>query len=45
VTITIPAWLLWTLGLLVGIPAIVVILALAWFGYVALTSISKGPWK
>lgn len=44
-TITIPAWLLWALGLLVGVPAIVVILALAWFGYVVASSFSRGLWK
>ncbi|MGE8143024.1 hypothetical protein ACQKOE_13700 [Novosphingobium sp. NPDC080210] len=44
-TIEIPAWLLWTLGLLVGVPALVALIALAWFGYVALTAVGKGIWR
>lgn len=44
-TFTIPTWLLWALGLLVGIPALLAIIALAVFGYVALTAIGRGPWK
>lgn len=36
-TIEIPMWLIWTLGLLVGVPLVAVVLVLAWFGYVALT--------
>lgn len=43
-TITIPTWLLWTLGIVIGVPAIMLILALAWFGYVALTSVGR-VWK
>lgn len=43
-TITIPTWLLWALGIVVGVPAVFAILVLACFGYVALTAIG-GPWK
>jgi hypothetical protein len=35
-TITIPTWVLWTLGLGLGIPAAVAILFLAWFGWQAI---------
>lgn len=41
-SITIPTWVVWTLGILIGVPAGVAILVLAWFGYVALTSLGKG---
>lgn len=44
-TLTIPVWLMWTLGLLVGVPALMAVAALAWFGYVALTSVVLGPWR
>lgn len=40
-TIEIPMWLIWTLGLLVGVPPIAVVLVLAWFGYVALTAYGR----
>ena len=40
-TITIPVWLIWTLGLLVGVPALIIVLALAWFGYTALTCFGR----
>lgn len=42
-TITIPVWLLWTLGLLVGVPALIVVLVVAWFGYIALTCFGRKP--
>lgn len=32
-TITIPVWLLWTLGLGIGIPAFIVLCCLAWMGW------------
>lgn len=35
-TFTLPTWLLWTLGIIVGVPAILATLFLAWFGYQAL---------
>ncbi|MFN3456916.1 MAG: hypothetical protein ACK4Z8_04995 [Novosphingobium sp.] len=41
-TITIPTWLLWTIGLLVGVPAAVAVIAFAWLGYVVAKSLSKG---
>lgn len=44
-TITIPTWALWTLAVVVGIPAVLAILALAWFGYVALTAMKGGIWR
>ena len=42
-TIEIPVWLLWTLGLLIGVPFVVVTLVLAWFGYVALIAFGRRP--
>ena len=45
-TITIPTWALWALGIVIGVPALVAIIALTWFGYVVLTSLAKGGmWK
>lgn len=41
-TITIPTWLLWTLALLVGVPAVAAVIAFAWFGFVVAKSLSKG---
>lgn len=41
--IDIPVWLIWTLGLLIGVPLIAVTLVLAWFGYVALTAFGRKP--
>ena len=41
-TFTIPAWLLWTLAIVVGVPALIATLVLAWFGWVALNAFSKG---
>lgn len=35
-TITIPAWLLWVVGLWVGIPMVIIILVLAYIGHCAL---------
>lgn len=35
-TIEIPTWLLWTFGLLIGIPLLVGAMLLMWFGWVAL---------
>jgi len=43
--ITIPTWLLWALGIVVGVPAVLVILVLAGFGYVALTACRGGFWR
>ncbi len=37
-SITIPTWLLWTIGLVVGVPAVLAVLVLAVFGWVALTA-------
>ena len=42
-TIEIPMWLIWTLGLWVGVPLVTVTLVLAWFGYVALTAYGRKP--
>lgn len=44
-TITIPTWLLWTLAIVIGVPAVLAILALALFGYVALTMFEGGIWR
>ncbi len=44
-TFTIPTWALWTLAAIVGIPALISLLALAWFGYVAAKVLSGGRWK
>lgn len=41
-TITIPTWVLWTLGIVVGVPAAIVTVALAAFGFVVARSLSKG---
>ena len=40
-TITIPVWLVWAVGLLIGIPLVAVVLLLAWFGYVALAAYGR----
>lgn len=42
-SITIPAWLLWVLALAVGAPALLAIIILAWFGWVALTCFGRKP--
>jgi len=45
-TFTIPTWALWALAALIGVPTIIVILALAWFGFYVARSFSKrGSWK
>ena len=44
-TLTIPTWALWTLAAIIGIPALIAVLVLAWFGYVALTAVSGGLWR
>ena len=44
-TFTIPTWVLWTLAAIVGIPALISLLALAWFGYAAAKVLSGGRWK
>lgn len=36
---TIPIWILWTIGLVLGIPILVFILFCAWFGYCFLKGI------
>lgn len=36
---SIPVWALWTIGLIIGIPAIIFILFCAWAGYVFLKGI------
>jgi hypothetical protein len=41
VTIVIPAWLLWTVAIGVGVPTVLATLALALFGWIALTSIGS----
>ena len=43
--LTIPTWLLWTAGLVIGVPAVIAILVLAWFGWVALTALKGGLWR
>lgn len=42
-TIEIPAWLIWALILLIGVPLTAATLVLAWFGYVALTAFGRKP--
>lgn len=34
-TIHIPEWLLWAVGIVIGVPAIICVIGLAVFGYVA----------
>lgn len=36
---SIPVWVLWTIGLIIGIPTIVFILFCAWAGYIFLKGI------
>lgn len=38
-TFTIPVWVMWAIGFIVGIPALVFILFCAWFGYAFLKGI------
>jgi hypothetical protein len=44
VTITIPVWLLWTLGLAVGIPILIVLLLLAYIGFMFVSVFSPPRW-
>lgn len=44
-TITVPAWLVWTLAIVIGVPAVIAILALAVFGFVMLKTLSGGIWR
>lgn len=45
-TITIPTWLLWTLGIVVGVPAVIAMLFFAAFGFIVASSLGKGGfWK
>jgi hypothetical protein len=44
-TIEIPVWLLWALGVAVGVPAVVLIIWFAWFGYVVASSLKGGIWR
>ena len=45
ITATIPRRFASPLGTVVGIPALISLLALAWFGYVAAKVLSGGRWK
>lgn len=38
-TFTIPVWVMWTIGFIVGIPALVFILFCAWVGYAFLKGV------
>ena len=42
--IHIPIWILWTVGLIVGIPAVCILLLLAYVGFNVLQMLSKGIW-
>lgn len=44
-TITIPIWLLWTLGLLIGVPTVIAIIGLAIFGFVAARALAGARFK
>jgi hypothetical protein len=44
-TISLPGWLLWTLAIGIGAPAVILVAVLAFFGWIALTAIGRGPWK
>ncbi len=41
-TLHIPEWLLWTVGLVAGVPLVVGFVFLAWMGYVSLTLFRNG---
>lgn len=43
-TFTIPTWLLWTLGLVIGVPLVLAILALAVFGWMAASAVARPRW-
>jgi hypothetical protein len=40
-TLYIPIWLLWAIGLLVGVPLALLILYLAWLGWAVLTQVIR----
>lgn len=42
VAFTIPEWVLWAVGLGVGVPALAVLLAFAWVGYELTKSVGRG---
>jgi hypothetical protein len=44
-TITIPAWLLWTLGIGVGVPAALLLCAFAALGVAFVRCFSGGLWR
>jgi hypothetical protein len=44
-TFTIPTWLLWTLGLMIGVPAIIALIGLAIFGFVAAWALAGARFK
>ena len=43
-TIEIPVWLLWAVGIVVGIPLIAFILFMAWIGWQFVKSYSGNSW-
>lgn len=44
-TLTIPTWALWMLAAIIGIPALIAVLALAVFGYVAAKALAGAKWR
>lgn len=44
-TLSIPVWLLLMVGLLIGLPFIIIILALAVFGFVAAKALSNRDYR
>ena len=42
--IHIPEWALWTVGLVVGVPAVIALLGFAVLGVVLVKGIGRGPW-
>jgi hypothetical protein len=43
-TITIPAWLIWTTAIVIGVPLIVAVLACAWIGWKVATTWGPPRW-
>lgn len=41
---TIPAWVLWTIGLGIGVPALIVLCFFAYMGFVLMRAFARWQW-